>query len=420
MMDFAHKKVVVLGLARSGFHAAQLLARHGATVVVSEKNDDSHHRELMNQLTRVGIDGELGMHTRELIESADCIVLSPGIPLFSEPVQWAKNKGIEIISEIELGFQFCPAGIVATSGTNGKTTVTTLIALALQRTDRRTFALGNIGDPFCSKIEEMSKNDIVSLEVSSFQLEAIKEFHPKVSVLLNFTPDHLDRYANVKEYLDAKKRIFMNQDKHDYVVLNWADETLRGLEKEIPSRVVFFNTGDMLSARHRLNANQMAVVKVAEIYGVSFDACLNLFKNFKGIEHRMEFVRTINGVDFINDSKATNIESTKWALDTVSRPIILIAGGRDKGSDFNSMRSALQGKVKALILFGEARQKIRHALSSVVDVSEASDIENAIVMAHAKAAPNDCVLLSPMCASFDMFKNYEERGKIFKAIVQRL
>lgn len=419
MIDFKNKKVVVLGLGKSGFSAAQLLQHLGASVMVSEKKNEQRQKAFAADLKKLSIDCELGVHTKAAIEAADYVVLSPGIPLSSEPVLWAKSKHIEIIGEMELGYQNCPAEIIATTGTNGKTTVTTLIGSVLRAAGRNVFVLGNIGEPLCSRVAEMHTTDIVSLEVSSFQLETIKEFRPRVSVLLNFTPDHLDRYHVLGEYLAAKKRIFSHQGTDDYVVLNEADATLRALAKEARSKVVFFNEQEA-GAACGLNANQLAVVKVAEIFGIPFDTCLKVFNNFKGIEHRLELVRDIDGIEFINDSKATNVESTMWALNTISRPIVLIAGGRDKGSDFGTIRSYFKGKVKSLVLIGEATRKISDALASVVETTEAGDMKSAVAIAYHKAQRGDCVLLSPMCASFDMFAHYEERGRKFKEFVQNL
>lgn len=419
-MDFKGKRSVVLGLGISGLASAKLLKNLGASVFVSDKKKSAKSKELSRQLTNLSIPFELGKHTKEKIEEADYIIVSPGVPSNCEPMQWANNKNIEVMGEIELGYQFCPAPIIATTGTNGKTTVTTLIGRILEAAGKNAFVLGNIGQPLTAYVDKIKESDFVSLEVSSFQLETIKEFRPKISLILNFTPDHLDRYKNLDEYLEAKKRIFLNQRKDDFVVLNYADSNLRKLVNETKAKVVFFGGGKSEFDETKFNPNQLAVLKVAEILGLDLDICFKVLLEFKGIEHRMEFVANIGGVDFVNDSKGTNVDSTIWGLKNSVKPLILIAGGRDKGSDFSVIKDLVKEKVKHLVLFGKAKEKINKALGSTVKTSQAKDMEEAVNMAFSQAKNGDCVLLSPMCASFDMFSNYEERGRIFKDIVRNL
>ncbi|MBL7198032.1 MAG: UDP-N-acetylmuramoyl-L-alanine--D-glutamate ligase [Candidatus Omnitrophica bacterium] len=420
MIDFKDKSVVVLGLGSSGFSSAKLLKKLGARVFVSDKSDSIKQREYSLELNKLSIDFELGKHTKAIIEKADYLVISPGVSLSCEPIDWVRKKNIEIIGEIELGYQHCPAQIIAITGTNGKTTVTTLIGKVFKKAGRDIFVLGNIGRSFTSYVDEMKDNDLVSLEVSSFQLETIKEFRPKVSVILNLTSDHLDRYNNLEEYLEAKKRIFMNQKKDDFVVINYADTRLRSLANETEAKVLYFSDNKSGFDESEFNPNQLAVFKVAEIFGINLDICFKVFEEFKGIEHRMEFVSNINGIDFINDSKATNVEATIWALKNSIKPVILIAGGRDKGSDFTIINNILREKVKSLVLFGESKTKIRNVLDGIVKITEVKDISEAVNLSFSQAGNGDCILLSPMCASFDMFFNYEERGKVFKNIVHNL
>ncbi|MDD5618256.1 MAG: UDP-N-acetylmuramoyl-L-alanine--D-glutamate ligase [Candidatus Omnitrophica bacterium] len=420
MMDFKGKRTVVLGLGISGLASAKLLKNLGASVFVSDKNESTKSKELSRQLTNLSIPFELGKHTKQKIEETDYIIVSPGVPSNCEPIQWAKNKNIEVIGEIELGYQFCRAPIIATTGTNGKTTVTTLIGRILEATGKKSFVLGNIGKPFTAEVDKIKSSDFVSLEVSSFQLETIKEFRPKISLILNFTPDHLDRYKNLNEYLEAKKRIFLNQRGDDFVVLNYADSNLSNLANETKAKVVFFGGGKSGFDENKFNPNQLAVLKVAEILGLDLNICFKALSEFKGIEHRMEFVANIGGVDFVNDSKGTNVDSTIWGLKNSVKPLILIAGGRDKGSDFTVIKDLVNKKVKHLVLFGEAKEKIKKALGAIVQTSEAKNIEEAVNISFNQAENGDCVLLSPMCASFDMFSNYEERGRIFKDIVRNL
>lgn len=420
MIEFKEKNVVVLGLGSSGISSAKLLKKLGANVFVSDNSNSTKQKKHSLELKKLSIDSELGRHTQAVIEKADYLVISPGVPLDCEPIKWAKKNNIEVIGEMELGYQHCLGQIIAITGTNGKTTVTTLIGEVLRESGRNVYVLGNIGRPFTSCADQIKKDDFVSLEVSSFQLETIKKFRPKVSIILNFTPDHLDRYNNLEEYWEAKKRIFINQREGDFAVLNYADSRLRSLAKETKAKVLYFGGGQSGFDETKFNQNQLAVMKVAQVFGIDPEVCSKIFEGFKGIEHRMEFVRSINGVDFVNDSKATNIEATIWALRNSVKPVVLIAGGRDKGSDFASICDLFKRKVKSLVLFGESKPKIKSVLNGVVKICEAKDINEAVNLSFGQAGKGDCVLLSPMCASFDMFSNYEERGRIFKDIVLSL
>lgn len=412
---FKNKRITVIGLGRSGLSASLLLNKLGAHVRVSDSQDAEELKLNAFQLQAAGIkEIELGRHSRNFIENSDLIVVSPGVSNKSKSILWAEELKIPIISEIELGFMLCPAKIIATTGTNGKTTVTTLIGRLIEKWGKRVFICGNIGRPFCLDIENMRPEDYVSLEVSSFQLERIITFKPYISLILNFTPDHLDRYTTTQEYLEAKKRIFINQDNNDYVILNYEDATLRNLAKEIKANLRYFKNN------FQFNSNQAAVLEVANILGIQQEIAKALFQEFKGIEHRLEWVEQIKGIDFINDSKATNVESTLWALRNISRPIILIAGGRDKGIDYKSIQDLAKEKVKMAILIGEAKNKLKEVLGAIVPCREADSLLQAVYLAYEKAQSGDCVLLSPMCASFDMFKNYEDRGNTFKKIVKEL
>ncbi len=412
---FKDKKVTVVGLSRSGMAASILLKSIGSRVKVTDSGNTAELKNNATLLKDKGVkDIELGAHSEDFIRGSDLVVVSPGVNNKSPAIIWAENFKIPIISEIELGFMLCPAKIIATTGTNGKTTVTTLIGKIIEASGRRAFVCGNIGRPFCAELKNITEEDLISLEVSSFQLERIKTFKPYISVILNFTPDHLDRYQSVSDYLEAKKRIFMNQTKDDYVILNGHDNTLRKLEKEILANVRYFKDSP------EFNPNQSAVIEVARVLGINRDVYKRVFDGFKGIEHRLEIVRDIDGIEFINDSKATNVDSAFWALRNINKPIILIAGGRDKGIDYSLIADAVKNKVRLIILIGEAREKIRLALGGLVPCVDADSLETAVRQAYSKAASGDCVLLSPMCASFDMFKNYEERGDVFKKIVKGL
>jgi len=408
---FKHKKVTVLGLARSGLVSANLLYDLGAEVSVTDNQDNDSTRLNASRLKSKNIRFEIGKHSAEFIQDKDLIVISPGVPDTASPVILAKQFKIPIISEIELAWLLCAATVIAVTGSNGKTTVTTLIGKILEAAAKKVFVCGNIGTPFAAEIEKMQAGDFVSLEVSSFQLEKIRDFKPKISVILNFSCNHLDRHKDMQEYLAAKKRIFINQDKSDYSVLNYDDPVVRDLAKETKAQVVYF------SQAPKLNPNQAAVLAVAEILGVNKGVCLKVFEEFRGLEHRLEHVAEINNITFINDSKSTTVDSTIWALKNIAQPIVLIAGGRHKGLDYSVILELIHKKVKDIVLIGEAKEKIRNSLKGFPAIHEAATLDEAVNIALSKAKAGDCVLLSPMCSSFDMFSNYEERGRVFKKAV---
>lgn len=412
---YRDRKVTVVGLARSGIASANLLYDLGAKVYVTDKKDDGTTRLNTSKLKSQDIKFELGLHSQEFIRGKDLVVASPGVPNDALPIIWANEFKIPVISEIELAWNLCPAKIIAVTGSNGKTTVTTLIGRVLKESVRdKVFVCGNIGNPFSSDVEKIKENDFVSLEVSSFQLERIIKFKPKISVILNFSPNHLDRYRNMEEYLEAKKRIFMNQDKTDYLVLNYGDPVLRELSKETKARVVYF------FEKKDLNPNQAAVLAVGAILGIDEKLALNVFREFKGIEHRLEYVREINNIKFINDSKSTTIDSAIWALKNIPSFVVLIAGGKHKGVDYNAILDLARKKVRNVILIGEAKEKIESAFKGFLSMERAVTLEEAVYKAYLAAKPGDCVLFSPMCSSFDMFSDYEERGRLFKEAVYDL
>ncbi|MCX5695550.1 MAG: UDP-N-acetylmuramoyl-L-alanine--D-glutamate ligase [Candidatus Omnitrophica bacterium] len=411
---FRAKKILVIGFARSGLACANLLYGLGAEVLVTDNQDNASTRRNLNLLKSKDIKVELGRHSRGLVRSKDLVVISPGVPNESLPVLWAKEENIPVISEIELGWSLCPAEVIAITGTNGKTTVTTLIGKILKAAGKKAVTCGNIGKPFCSEIDRLKSGDFVSLEVSSFQLENIDTFKPKISVILNLSRNHLDRYKDMQDYLNAKKRIFKNQDAADFLVLNYDDSVIRAIACETKAKVIYFRKAA------GLNPNQSAVLEVASILGISKDLVRQVFNEFKGVEHRMEEVLEIKGVKFINDSKSTTTEAALWALNNLSVPVVLIAGGREKGNDYNSVLELARKKVKVAILIGEAKEKIKKAFSGEIRLEEAVTLEEAVKKAYNLAVPGDCVLFSPMCKSFDMFSDYEERGRIFKSLVLKI
>jgi len=408
---FKGRNVTIVGLARSGLACANLLHSLGAVVRVTDINDNTHTRAFAVGLSSPDIQIELGNHSESFIRQADLVVISPGVPSGAQPTIWAKEFAKPVIGEIELASMLCPAEIIAVTGSNGKTTVTTLIGRILEGPGKKVFVCGNIGNPFCAEVEKLKKGDFVVLEVSSFQLETIKNFKPRVAVILNLTPNHLDRYNSMQEYLDAKKRIFMNQDKRDFLVLNADDPILSSAASESKSKIVFFDK------EAGLNPNQNAVIAVGRILGVKPDKMLGVFREFKGIEHRMEEVEEVNGVKFINDSKATTADSAIWAISNISSPIILIAGGRHKGINYRVILEAAKDKVKQVFLIGEAKDIIAADLNGSFPIAKADTLKEAVISSYELAQPGDYVLFSPMCSSFDMFRDYEQRGEAFKKIV---
>ena len=411
---FKGKQVLVAGLARSGVASANLLYDLGAQVFITDNQDNANIRRALSQLKSKDIKVELGKHSRDFVRGKDSVVVSPGIPNNALPVIWAKDENIPVISEIELAWILCPAQVIAVTGTNGKTTVTTLIGKVLSAAGKRVFTCGNIGRPFCAEVGKMQEGDFAVLEISSFQLEYIDTFKPKICVFLNLSRNHLDRYKDMAEYLAAKKRIFQNQDAADYAVLNYDDPAIRSLAKELKSTTVYFRK------KEGLNPNQSAVLSVAALLGINKDSVMKVFGEFKGVEHRLEDVLEINGVRFINDSKSTTTEATVWALNNLSGPLILIAGGREKGNDYSKAVELAAKKVKAAVLIGEAKEKIKKVFSGSLNTLEAATLEEAVKKAYRLALPGDCVLFSPMCKSFDMFSDYEDRGRSFKNIVFKL
>ncbi len=411
---FKDKDILIIGLGRSGLACANLLFDLGANVSVSDGADSDILRQNVLKLKSNRIKVELGAHTQDFINKKDLLVVSPGVPDCALPLKWAKEYKIPVIGEIEAAWLLCPATVIAVTGSNGKTTVTTLIGRILEASGKNVFVCGNIGNPFISEVGKMKEGDFVSLEVSSFQMETIQSFKPKISLILNISPNHLDRYKDMQEYAAAKKRIFLNQDKNDFLVLNNDDSVLKSIAHESKAGIVYF------SEKNSLNLNQAAVLTVGSILGIDKELILKVFKGFKGIEHRMEYVTRINDVQFINDSKATTADSAIWALKNINSPVILIAGGKHKGIDYSVILEEARKKVKSVVLIGEAKELIKKALEPVFPIEDAKTLQEAVKKAYLKAGAGDSVLFSPMCSSFDMFSNYEERGRVFKEAVYNL
>jgi UDP-N-acetylmuramoylalanine--D-glutamate ligase len=411
---FKGKRIIVIGLARSGLACANLLHELGAEVSITDSKPWEFLKDAISQLVSPDIRVECGKHTQEFIQGRDIAVLSPGVPDEAPPVQWAIKLGIPVISEIEVAWTVCPAKVIAVTGSNGKTTTTTLIGLVLEAAGKHAVVCGNIGNPFTGEVSKVAAGDYVVLEVSSFQLEKIATFKPYIALITNLNPNHLDRYKDLKDYIGAKKRVFLNQDPSDYLVLNSQDQVVASFAGDSRAKAGYFKE------EPGLNPNQAAVMRIAQILGISQEICAGVFSGFKGLEHRMEEVARINQVTFINDSKATTVESAMWALRNVPQRCVLIAGGKDKGLDYRLIMDLAKQKVRAFVLIGQAREKIKAAIAGQLPIEEAQDLQDAVIKAYNKAEAGDWVLLSPMCSSYDMFADYEQRGRVFKGIVKGL
>jgi len=439
MFNIKNKTITIVGAKRSGKALVHLAHHAGAIVKITDSCDESNiDEDFLNWIKTNDIALETSNHSKDFIQSSDLLVISPGVAQSSEVIQWANEENIPVLGEIEFAYQFCDKPIIAVTGSNGKTTVVTLITEVFIAGGYNPRLCGNVGYPFSEQVLTLDTIDYVVLEISSFQLESmllpnhplrqtssndelhIKGFKPHITVFLNFSQNHLDRHEDLQEYFAAKKNIFMNQQKENFAVLNFQDIKIKSLEEELNAQVVFFNEPKENGEKPRENINQLAVLKVAEILGIQREICTKAFDQFAGVEHRMELVRTIDGVDFINDSKATTTEASRWALKQIDQPIIMICGGKDKQLDFTVLNELIQNKVKKIFAIGEAKEKITESFKDVVEVEECDVLKNAIERAQQSAVIGDCVMLSPMCASFDMFADYEERGRVFKQIVGQL
>ncbi|HEY5705350.1 MAG TPA: UDP-N-acetylmuramoyl-L-alanine--D-glutamate ligase [Terrimicrobiaceae bacterium] len=437
-MIYSGKKAVVLGLGHSGEAAAILLCEEGANVTICESGDNSALREKASRLKAQGIEVILGSPADSDPAAYDVCVLSPGIDPAVPLVQNVLRKKIPVIGELELAFEECICPVVAITGTNGKTTTTELTTAMLQGSGVRAMASGNIGLPFATAVRQSNELDVMVLEVSSFQLETIDAFRPQVSVWLNLSPNHLDRYRDVDEYRRAKLRIFMNQTSEDYAVVN-ARESLPPIaarritfsayvpeaDFSLRNGVIYYRNEPVLDqGRMRLagihNAeNLMAALGVGVALGVDFERMVAAAREYTAPVHRCEFVRDLDGVRWINDSKATNLDSVEKAILSQSRPIVLIAGGKDKGFEFDAIAPLVRERVRAAILIGEMKERIARSWNGV-DCRISASLEEAVHVARGAATHGDTVLFSPGTSSFDMFRNYGERGNRFKDAVNAL
>lgn len=445
-MDFLNKNVLVIGMGRSGTASALKLKDLGSNVLLIDSEDTDANKEKAGNIEDLGIVVKLGKHSPDDLKGKDLIVVSPGVPNDLDLLIKAREKKIPVIGEIELASRFINSPIIGITGTNGKTTTTTLVGKVFEEAGLSYKMAGNIGFPLIKCSENNSVQWFV-VEISSFQLENIIDFKPKIAILLNITEDHLDRHYTFDEYVWSKNKIFMNQTPDDFAILNYDDLSVRKLSSKIQSQILFFSKHSLkekgvcveegkivgnfknkfiicdlkdlvLIGDHNLE-NYLAAAATCLAAGISRNVIKKAFVDFRGLEHRLEFVRNVNGVDYYNDSKATNPDSTIKALTAFNCPIILLLGGRNKGNSFKRLAEFIDDRIKAVILFGESGAEIHDALADKdIILKTADSFESAVSESMKLAEEGNVVLLSPACASFDMFSNYEERGRVFKDIVK--
>ena len=446
-MQLNDKNILVVGLAKTGVACARFLAARGARVTVTDMRGEAALTEQLAQLADFEIKRELRYHDCHTFQTSDLVVLSPGVPQNLPQLIMAQEAGVEIISEIELASRFIHAPLVAITGTNGKTTTTTIIAEIFKQNGFKTFVGGNIGNPLIELVDSGEAAERVVAEISSFQLEWITGFRPKVAVLLNLSEDHLDRYSSYEEYVNAKLRIFENQTSADFAVINADDALIMEHSGALKARLfpfsrkkeleegIFLRNGDIvwrhdgreeclstngfrLQGVHNLE-NIMAALACALLLGCRSGESLECVRNFEPLHHRMEFVREINGVNWYEDSKATNVGSVEKALESFT-DITLIAGGMDKGGSYAPLAALVKERVRHLILIGEAADRMQDELGELTDTHRAASLEDAVALAAKISTPGGTVLMSPACSSFDMFRDYEERAQRFIEAVKAL
>lgn len=448
-MEYNGKKALVCGMARSGIAAAKLLNRLGARVTLQDMKKREEISADVLALEGEGIVLYTGANPDEIACAQDLIVLSPGIPCDLSFIAVAEAAGIAVISEVELAYSLTPCPITAITGTNGKTTTTTLTGEIMKTAYSKTAVVGNIGVPYSEEVEGLTEKDWVVAEISSFQMEKAKEFHPHISAVLNITPDHLNRHKTMEVYIAMKERVFAKQTAEDFCILNHADEACRKMAGKTVARVFFFSSAEKLQEGIYLDGdaievrwgdiretlihvdelqilgvhnyeNVMAAAAMAICAGISLDAIRKVLKEFAGVAHRIEYVATVDGVDYYNDSKGTNVDASIRAVLAMKKPIVLIGGGYDKGSSFDEWTKLFPGRVKHLVLIGVTAPKVRASAEKFgfTAISDCETFAEAVDLCREKAEDGDCVLLSPACASWGMFDNYEQRGDMFKEQVR--
>ncbi len=456
-MEISEKKIVVVGLGVTGIAVSKFLAKRNAHITAIDSAPESTLGDVPQWLKKLGIRTEFGSHSHQPFQDADLIVVSPGVPHELPVLNQARKMGIPVIGEIELASRFILEPMIAVSGTNGKTTTTTLLGEMLKESGFSVFVGGNIGNPLITYADDHKKADWLVVELSSFQLDTIDQFRPQIAVLLNISKDHMDRYPDFKTYVNSKRRLFENQLPEDVAVLNIIDPVIRDMSRSVRSKPLWVSS----ETGYSQNDHGYAIIDYPEVQSPSVSiylknevpfridlkkfslpgfhnlqnaaaACLsalsagaskegiqNALQNFKGLPHRLEKVATLKGIDFVNDSKATNVDAAIKAIETFDTPLILILGGRDKGNDFSPLKHQYK-KVKLLVLLGEAAQTIYDTLEGLIPCQWATDMDDAVLKAYKAAGPNETVLLAPACASFDKYKSYKDRGEHFKRAVHRI
>lgn len=448
-MEYNGKKTLVCGMARSGIAAAKLLNRLGARVTLQDMKKREEISADVLALEGEGIVLYTGANPDEIACAQDLIVLSPGIPCDLPFIAAAENAGIEVISEVELAYRLTPCPITAITGTNGKTTTTTLTGEIMKTAYSGTAVVGNIGVPYSEEVERLTEKDWVVAEISSFQMEKAKEFHPHISAVLNITPDHLNRHKTMDVYIAMKERVFAKQTAEDFCILNHGDAACRKMADKTAAKVFFFDSSETLAEGIYLDGdaievrwgainetlihvdelqilgvhnyeNVMAAAAMGICAGIALDTIRTVLKGFAGVAHRIEYVATVDGVDYYNDSKGTNVDASIRAVLAMKKPIVLIGGGYDKGSSFDEWTKLFPGRVKHLVLIGVTAPKVRASAEKFgfTAISDCETFEEAVDLCREKAEDGDCVLLSPACASWGMFDNYEQRGDMFKEQVR--
>lgn len=448
-MEYNGKKALVCGMARSGIAAAKLLNRLGARVTLQDMKKREEISADVLALEGEGIVLYTGANPDEIACAQDLIVLSPGIPCDLPFIAAAEEAGIEVISEVELAYRLTPCPITAITGTNGKTTTTTLTGEIMKTAYSGTAVVGNIGIPYSEEVERLTEKDWVVAEISSFQMEKAKEFHPHISAVLNITPDHLNRHKTMDVYIAMKERVFAKQTAADFCILNHGDEICRKMADKTAAKIFFFDSSETLAEGIYLNGdaievrwgtinetlihvdelqilgvhnyeNVMAAAAMGICAGIALDTIRAVLKGFAGVAHRIEYVATVDGVDYYNDSKGTNVDASIRAVLAMKKPIVLIGGGYDKGSSFDEWTKLFPGRVKHLVLIGVTAPKVRASAEKFgfTAISDCETFEEAVDLCREKAEDGDCVLLSPACASWGMFDNYEQRGDMFKEQVR--
>lgn len=453
-MNLSGKHILVVGLGRTGLSTARFCSRRGASVCVTDAAREADLREPISLLKPLGVEFDLGGHSPQHFQKADLIVVSPGVPHTLAPMEEARRRGVPVWGEIELASRCIDEPILAVTGTNGKTTTTALLGEMLEHSGKKTFVGGNIGNPLIGYVDRGEPVDVVVAEVSSFQLDTIERFHPRVAVLLNISHDHLDRYESFEAYVASKGRVFDNQTAADAAIFNAGDPHIRAmlpgvdaakcpfgrpadvnlahdgagalisnddLHIRIPGKADFklnLNTMRLFGAHNRENAAAAALAAVSA--GGSAGGVRSALAAFRGLPHRMEFVAEVNGVDYYNDSKATNVHAVLKALEGFTDPVILILGGREKGGDFEALRRAVAGMAKKVLVLGESGEMFYDLMAGSVAVERVESMAQAVRHAARSAVAGDVVLLSPACASFDMYPSYVKRGEDFKGAVDAL